>query len=270
MKEPCISAVVNHSGCHAALINDDCLVAMKTLKSQSVDLIVCDLPYGVTQHEQDKKLPFEKLWKEYNRIIKDNGAILLFGQGKFFVELVNSNPKMYRYDLVWDKTLTTGFLNANRMPLRRHEQIAVFYKKLPVFNPQFTEGKPLHGRGTAYKNKEITNNNYGEFNAIDDVRKGETQKYPTSIISIPKSHPSVANHRTEKPVELLEWLIRSYSNTGAVVLDNCMGSGTACVAALKNKRNFIGIEKNCEIFAKAVKEIKSFAATDIEQPKGEI
>ena len=128
---------------------------MKDIPSKSIDMILCDLPYGVTQNPCDKKLPYDELWKEYKRIIKDNGAIVLFGQGKFYIELVESNRKWFRYDLVWDKVLISGFLNANRMPLRRHEQIAVFYKKLPKYRPQFTEGQPLHGRGKAYKDKAM-------------------------------------------------------------------------------------------------------------------
>ena len=148
---------------------------MKEIPSKSLDMILCDLPYGVTKNPCDKKLPYEELWREYKRIIKDNGAILLFGQGKFYVELVESNRKWFRYDIVWDKVLISGFLNANRMPLRRHEQIAVFYKKLPKYRPQFTEGQPLHGRGKAYKDKAMKNQNYGSFEPTDDVRCGSTE-----------------------------------------------------------------------------------------------
>ena len=131
----------------------DCLALMKDIPNGSIDMILCDLPYGLTQHTKDICIPFEPLWKEYSRIAKENAAIVLFGQGDFYVDLVNSNRKDFRYDLVWDKELTTGFLNANRMPLRQHEQIAVFYRKLPTYNPQFTAGKPIHGRGTVYKHK---------------------------------------------------------------------------------------------------------------------
>lgn len=129
----------------------DCLELMKEIPDKSVDMILCDLPYGVTQNKKDIALPFDKLWQQYNRIVKDNGCIALFGQGLFFIDLVNSNRKIYRYDLVWDKVLTSGFLNAKRMPLRQHEQIAIFYKKQPTYNPQFTIGKPLHSKGISYK-----------------------------------------------------------------------------------------------------------------------
>lgn len=233
------------------LYKGDCLEIMKDLPDKSIDLILCDLPYGKTQHPEDIPLDHDLMWKQYKRIIKDNGAILLFCQGKFFIDLVNSNPKWFRYDLVWDKKLITGHLNANRMPLRRHEQIAVFYKKLPTYNPQFTEGQPLHSKGTSYLTKELTNNNYGENHATDDSRAGSTQKYPTSIVSIQKPHPSATKHRTEKPVELLEWLIKTYSNEGETVLDNCMGSGGCGEACINTNRNFIGIEMNPDIFEQA-------------------
>lgn len=126
------------------LYNDDCLKILPIIESKSIDMICSDLPYEVTQNKSDIKIPFEPLWKEYERIIKDNGCIALFGQGIFYVDLVNSNRKLFRYDLIWNKVLTSGFLNAKRMPLRQHEQIAIFYKKLPTYNPQFIQGKPSY------------------------------------------------------------------------------------------------------------------------------
>lgn len=233
----------------------DCLELMKKLPEKSVDLIICDLPYGVTANEKDIRIPFEPLWELYNKIIKENGAILLFGQGLFFIDLVNSNKKMFRYDLVWDKQLITGFLNAKKMPLRRHEQIAVFYKKTPTYNPQFTEGKPLHGKGSSYKTKIAKNQNYGRYESTEDLRAGSTQKYPTSLLSFPKPHPSKAKHQTEKPIKLLEWLIKTYSNEGDVVLDNCMGSGTTGVACVNTGRSFIGIEIDVDYFKVAKQRI---------------
>lgn len=226
----------------------DCLEVMKDIPDKSIDMILCDLPYGVTQNKKDIALPFNPLWKQYNRIIKDNGAIVLFGQGLFFIDLINSNRKMYRYDLVWDKVLISGFLNAKRMPLRRHEQVAIFYKKQPTYNPQFTIGKPLHSKGISYKTTVQINNNYGKFNITEDTRAGCTEKYPTSILKFSKSHPSIAKHPTEKSVELLEWLIKTYTNEGEIVLDNCMGSGSTGVACLNTGRNFIGIELDEKYF----------------------
>lgn len=228
---------------------------MKNIPDGSIDMVLCDLPYGKTHNALDKPLPFEPLWNQYKRIIKPNGCICLFGQGSFYVDLVNSNRKMYRYDLVWDKQLKSGFLNANRMPLRQHEQIAIFYKKLPNYNPQFTKGKPLHSKGTSYKNKKHKNENYGEFDITDDSRAGSTEKYPTSILSFAKPHPSAAKHRTEKPVDLLSYLIKTYTNEGETVLDNCMGSGSTGVACVNTNRNFIGIELDKQYFDIAVNRI---------------
>lgn len=151
------------------LYHGDCLEIMPQLARQGikVDMILCDLPYGVTNHKDDKPLSFDKLWESYNAIISDNGVIVLFAQGQFYVDLVNSNRKMFKYDLVWDKQLSTGFLNASRMPLRRHESIAVFYKKAPVYNPQKSVGKPNHDKGTKHKTDAPTNQNYGVYKPVD-------------------------------------------------------------------------------------------------------
>lgn len=238
------------------LLQGDCLELMKDIPDKSIDLILCDLPYGTTRNSWDEVIPFDKLWAQYNRIIKDNGAILLFAQGKFYVNLVNSNMKMFRYDLIWDKELVSGFLNAKRMPLRRHEQVAVFYKHLPTYNPQFTQGKPLHSKGTAYQTKELTNNNYGDFKTTNDDRAGSTEKYPTSIMKFQKPHPSVCVHPTEKPVALLEYLVKTYTNEGDVVLDNCMGSGSTGVACQNTNREFIGMELDEDYYKLACERIK--------------
>lgn len=240
------------------LILGDCLTELSKLQNKSIDLIICDLPYGVTQNKSDIQIPLDKLWVEYERIIKDNGAILLFGQGIFYVDLVVSNRKLYKYDIVWDKVLTSNFLNAKFMPLRKHEQIAVFYKNKPTYNPQFTKGKPIHGKGNSYKHKDVKNENYGDFKP-DDSRKGCTDKYPTSIVTVQKTHPSKARHRTEKPVALLEYLIKTYSNENDTVLDNCMGSGNCGIAAIKNNRNFIGMEIDEKIFNDAKDYILTYS-----------
>lgn len=241
------------------IYNENCLEGMQKIPDKSIDMILCDLPYGKTKNKKDVRIPFKPLWKEYERIIKDNGAIILFGQGTFYVDLINSNRKLFRYDLIWNKQLTSGFLNANRMPLRQHEQIAVFYKKLPTYNPQFTQGKPLHSKGTSYKNKPIKNQNYGEFKVVDDSRAGSCEKYPTSILSYAKPHPSKTVHRTEKPVALLEYLIKTYTNKGDIVLDNCMGSGSTGIACINTKRHFIGfdLDKECYDIA-AIRIAKHF------------
>ena len=217
----------------------DCLRGMKEIPDNSIDLVCCDLPYGVTQNPEDKPLPLDILWGEYKRILKDEGVIVLTSQFPFTLDLILSNREWFRYDLIWDKKLVTGFLNANKRPLRVHEHILVFYKKCGVYNPQKTAGTKSHSKG---KPKNSTNNNYGEFGFVDNREVLGELKHPTSIISIPKPHPSVALHRTEKPVELAEWIIKTYTNPGSVVLDNCIGCGWVAVAAKRNKRVFIGME----------------------------
>lgn len=224
------------------LFNGNCLEIMPKLIAEGVkvDLILCDLPYGVTSHKDDKPIPFDSLWECYNSIISDNGAIVLFAQGQFYVDLVNSNNKMFKYDIVWDKQLSTGFLNANKMPLRRHESIAVFYKKPPIYNPQKSIGKPNHSKGTKHFTKEQLNQNYGEYKPVESNQS--ELKHPTSIVSFQKPHPSKCVHRTEKPIALLEYLIRTYTNEGMTVLDNCFGSCSTGIAAQNTRRSFIGIE----------------------------
>lgn len=246
-----MKTIINNS----TLYNSDCLDVFCDIQDNSINAIICDLPYGTTQNKKDIVIPFDKLWKEYERVIKENGAIILFGQGLFFIDLVNSNRKLFRYDLVWDKELTSGFLNANRMPLRVHENIAIFYKKLPIYNPQYTEGKPLHSKGKNYIKKEHKNQNYGEFKMTDDSRAGKTQKYPRSIVSFQKPHPSTSEHPTQKPVDLIEWLIKTYTNENEIVLDNTMGSGTTGVACVNTNRKFIGIEKELDYFNISIKRI---------------
>lgn len=243
------------------LIHGDCLIEMEKIPNKSIDMILCDLPYEVLNKKNsnaqwDKKISLDKLWVQYNRIIKDNGAIVLFAQGMFTAELMMSNPTMWRYNLVWNKILTTGFLNAKRMPLRSHEDICVFYKALPTYNPQMKNGNPLHSKGNQYKEKSPTNNCYGDINIIDDKRKGCTEKYPTSIIEFQKPHPSTAVHNTQKPIALLEYLIKTYSNEGDTILDNTMGSGSTMVACLNTKRKGIGIELNRNYFDIAKERVK--------------
>ena len=234
------------------LYKGDCLELMKNIRDKSIDCIICDLPYGVTsKNKWDTIIPYEPLWKEYKRIIKDNGPIILFGQDKFTAKTMLSNEKMHRYNLIWNKVLTSGFLNAGRMPLREHEDIMIFYKKLPTYNPQFTEGKPLHGMGEKFKKVKNNNNNYNDFNSCNNPsanREGDTKKYPKSILTFPRPASSKMLHPTEKPVELLEYLIKTYSNENDVILDNCMGSGSTGVAALNTNRRFIGVELDEKYF----------------------
>ena len=249
---------------HTELLHGDCLELMANMQDKSVDMILCDLPYGTTRNRWDSVISFDSLWAQYERIIKDNGCIALFADGMFMSDLMQSNKKMWRYNLVWDKKLTSGFLNANKMPLRSHEEICIFYKKLPTYNPQFTTGQPLHGMGTKFSQSKSKNNNYGSFNSCNNPsakRAGDTKKYPKSIIKFPRQASCTMVHPTQKPVELLEWLIKTYTNEGELILDNCMGSGSTGVACVKTRRHFIGMEKyknNFDIaterISKAIKE----------------
>ena len=232
------------------LYNGDCIEVMKTLPEKSVDLILTDPPFGTTQNKWDSVIPFTDLWDGYERVIKDNGAIVLFGQGLFSDELACSNKKMFRYRLVWEKTKAGGFLNARRMPLQAHEDILVFYKKLPTYNPQMSEGKP-------YVKKAVSNGdgkNYGKFDRVGQINVNEGTRFPRSVIKFSNdNHNSL--HPTQKPVDLLEYLIKTYTNEGDVVLDSCMGSGSTGVAALNCERKFIGIELDPNYFAIAERRI---------------
>ena len=242
------------------LLQGDCLELMNKIPDKSLDMILCDLPYGTTKNKWDSVLPFDKMWKQYDRIIKENGCIALFADGMFMSDLMQSNKKLWRYNLVWDKELISGFLNANRMPLRSHEEICIFYKKLPTYNPQFTDGEPLHGMGTKFSQEKNKNNNYGNFDSCNNPsakRTGDTKKYPKSIVKFPRPASCVMIHPTQKPVELLEWLIKTYTNENDFVLDNCMGSGSTGVAAVGINRNFIGMELEEKYFNIAKERIES-------------
>ena len=215
------------------LLQGDCLELMKDIPDKSIDLILCDLPYGTTRNKWDTIIPFDKLWAQYNRIIKDNSAILLFSQMPFGASLIMSNPKMFRYEWIWEKEKGTGFLNAKKMPLKKHENILVFYKHLPTYNPQMREGfKPYYNvRSNPYSS------NYGDYKAIPSSSDGT--RYPIDII---KFNRDKGLHPTQKPVALLEYLINTYTNEGDTVLDNCMGSGSTGVACKNTNREFIGME----------------------------
>lgn len=239
------------------LYQGDCLVEMQKIADKSVDMILCDLPYEVLNKgnkstQWDRLIPFDPLWEQYCRIIKDNGAIVLFAQGMFTAQLMMSNPKMWRYNLVWKKgNRTSGFLNANRMPLRNHEDICVFYKKQPCYNPQMRKGRPNHPHSV---HSSIKNNRcYGLYNQAPTLIT--EMKYPLSVLNIEKEHKDFL-HPTQKPVALLEYLIKTYTNEGEMVLDNTMGSGSTGVACVNTERNFIGIELNEEYFNIASERIK--------------
>lgn len=221
------------------VIEGDCLEIMKQLPDNSIDMVLCDLPYGTTQNKWDSVIPLDELWKQYRRIVKDEGAIVLTSQGMFTAELMVSNPKMFRYKWVWEKSKSTNFLNAKKQPLRKHEDVCVFYKKQPVYHPQMIEGEP-YDKGIR---KNQLSGSYGDFQPVHVHSDGK--RYPTDIIYF-KTAESEGKvfHPTQKPVELGRYFVRTYTNPGDVVLDNTSGSGSFLVAALLEGRNFIGIEKN--------------------------
>ena len=229
----------------------DCLELMKGIRDKSIDMILCDLPYGTTQNKWDSIIPLGLLWEQYERVIKDNGMICLTSSEPFTNQLINSKPKKFKYyDLVWDKISTTGFLNAKRQPLRRHEQIICFYKKQPTYNPIMeVRGKPRNKR--SYNKKQGDGDMcYGKFKNIESFNN---EYYPTSIIQITNAVQKGKVHPTQKPVALFEYLIKTYTNEGETVLDNCMGSGTTGVACKNLNRIFIGIELD-EGYFKIAKE----------------
>lgn len=186
------------------------------------------------------------MWERVNKLIKDDGAIVFFGQGIFSAKLMLSNEKYHRYNLCWDKQLPSGFLNSNRMPLPVHEDILVFYKKLPTYNPQKFKGTKNNSKGKLLSEYQETNNNYGDLKQVDNRDELGDMKFPKSVLSFQKPHPSVAVHPTQKSTDLLEWLIKTYTDEGQLVLDFTFGSGSCAIACMKTNRKFIGSEFNPE------------------------
>lgn len=241
------------------IYNEDCLIGMKKIPDASVDCIICDLPYEVLNRgnekaQWDKIIPIEPLFQEYWRIAKANAPIILFCQGMFTAQLMMAEPKNWRYNLIWQKDRPTGFLNAKKMPMRSHEDIAVFYRALPIYNPQMRHGFPSHSR-CRKQWKAKGNTCYGSYNIETFSKEVTTEKYPISVLYFEKEK-YLDMHPTQKPVALIQYLIRTYTNVGGCVLDNCMGSGTTAIACIREKRNFIGFELNKEYYDKACKRIK--------------
>lgn len=222
------------------LIHADCLDAMKLIQGGTIDMILCDLPYGHTKNKWDTPIPLDKLWQQYERIIKPNGAIVLFGQGLFSAKLMLSNEKLYRYSLVWQKTAPTNPFNAKKMPMRYHEDILVFYKKLPIYNAQKTTGHQRKVSTINHKRNSKHSENYGKQK---NTHYDSTERYPKSVFTFSSDKQKKSLHPTQKPVDLLEYLIKTYSNEGNTVLDNCAGSGSSGEACNNTNRNYILIEK---------------------------
>ena len=232
----------------------NCLDLMKNIIDKSIDAIIADLPYQQTsQNKWDKLISIEPLWKEYRRIIKEHGVVCLTGQGLFSAKMIIAAQDIYRYSLIWKKNKPRGFLNANKQPLRVHEDILVFYKKQSTFNPQKTTGhSPVH----SYTKHTTDGSNYGKTK-LGVKGGGSTERYPTSIIEIDVVNNEDADkiHSTQKPVELGKWLISTYTNVGDLILDNACGSGSFLVAAKELGRNFIGMDINEEFINFAKKRL---------------
>ena len=243
------------------IYNQDCLIGMSQISDKSVDMILCDLPYGTTNMEWDIVIDFDKLWGHYNRIIKDNGAIVLTGQQPFTTDLINSQRGLFRYEIIWEKTLALGFLNAKKMPMRSHENIVVFYKSLPTFNPQKTTVP------NEKKRQKMASHEYKGYSGCSKITMYEYDgsRYPTSVLSMSNWNGALfgdtttaVKHPTQKPVDLFRWLIATYTNEGDTVLDNCIGSGTTAIACIMEKRNYIGFETNKDYYEYAISRIVEF------------
>jgi len=225
------------------VIEGDCLEAMEDIPTKAIDMILCDLPYGTTQNQWDSFIPLDELWKNYERIIKDNGVIALTAQGAFTAKLILSNPKLFKYKIIWIKSKPTNFLNAKKQPLRKHEDILIFYKKQPRYKPQMSSGEPYN---KGFRKDQLTGS-YGDFKTIEVKSGGE--RYPTDIIYFKTAESEgPVYHPTQKPVELGRYLIRTFTNPGDIILDNTCGSGSFLVSAVLEGRKFIGIEKNQDVY----------------------
>jgi len=233
----------------SALLNKvwegDCLKLMEEISNQSVDMVLADLPYATTANKWDKPIDLQTLWQQYKRILQPKGVIVLTSQGRFTAQLIESNPEWFKYKVVWIKSVATNYLNAKKQPLRKHEDICVFYKQQPIYHPQMGEGKPY----IATRHPK-PNNNYGIHTSTTSKSCGA--RYPTDILSYNEDYIQINSavaegnvfHPTQKPVALGRYLIRTYTDPGQVVLDNTCGSGSFLVASILEYRNFIGIEKN--------------------------
>lgn len=238
----------------ATLLQGDCMELMSRIPDGSIDMVLSDLPYGTTRCRWDAPINLQELWKQYRRVVKENGTIVLFSAQPFTTELISSNKAMYRYEWIWRKTQPSGFMNAKKMPLRTHENIEIFYRKPPTYNPQMTHG---HQRktATAYGTRESDGNScYGreERNYTYD----STDRYPVDVLQYSTGDKTKRLHPTQKPVDLLEYLVKTYTNPGETVLDNCMGAGSTGVACLNTGREFVGIELDPEYYQIAKERIE--------------
>ena len=235
------------------LLHGDCIELMKDIPDKSIDMILADLPYGTTSCKWDTIIPFELLWEQYERVIKDNGAIVLTASQPFTSALIMSNIKLFRYTWVWEKSKATGFLNAKKRPLVAHEDITVFSKKPTTYNPQFSTKEPYN---KGIRKEQTDDDVYGKFERVEV--KSDGKRYPRSVVYFKTAESEgLVLHKTQKPLKLFEYLIKTYTNEGETVLDNTMGSGTTGVACLNTNRNFIGIELDDKYFEIAKERIES-------------
>lgn len=234
------------------IVHGDCLEVMQNIPGGSVDMIMADLPYNTTRNHWDSLIDLEKLWEQYERVIKDNGAIVLTAQTPFDKVLGASNLKLLKYEWIWEKTSATGHLNAKKMPMKAHENILVFYKKLPTYNPIKTQG---HVRKVSKAEHKVNSKMSTNYNPTGLTTYDSTERYPRSVLKFPNDKQKTALHPTQKPVALMEYLIQTYTNPGQLVLDNVAGSGSTAIAAMNTGRNFIAIEKEESYFNLAQKRI---------------
>lgn len=232
------------------LMQGDCLELMKQLPDKSVDMVLCDLPYGITKNKWDKTIPLNLLWQQYGRIVKPNTVVALFGNQPFTSHLVLSNENIFRYALVWEKNKFSDFLNAKRKPMKTNEDICIFYKKQPTYNPQYGRGEKYVRWNTQKAVDRQTN--YGKHKS--NIAQSDGKRLPTTVLRFNRVERPI--HPTQKPTDLLEWLIKTYTNEGETVLDNCMGSGSTGVACVNTNRNFIGMELDPQYFEIAKKRIE--------------
>ena len=227
--------------------NENCLVGMDRIPDGVVDMVFCDLPYGTTNCSWDSVLDLELLWKQYNRVLKDNGAVVLTASQPFTSILISSNLRNFKYCWVWEKSKATGYLNSKKMPLKSHEDICVFYKKPPTYNPQMSQGKP-YNKGTALRTTDV----YGKQTATT-VENKNGMRYPrTNIYFKTAESEGKVIHPTQKPVSLVKYFINTYSNEGDLVLDNCMGSGSTAIACKELSRDYIGFELDKDYYNKCL------------------
>lgn len=245
----------------------DCLNIMKEIDNESIDMILCDLPYGTTACKWDSIIPFDLLWENYERIIKPNGAIVLTASQPFTTKLIASKIELFRYEWIWEKTQATGHLDAKKRPMKAHENVCVFYKKQPIYNYQKTYGHPR--KVSTAKHKQNTKSNqaevYGKYDNFTDY--DTTERYPRSVLTFASDKQKCSLHPTQKPVALFEYFIKTYTNEGSLVLDNCAGSATTAIACMNTNRNWICIEKEDKYFLSAKQRIEN-TEIFIKQQKG--